>query len=114
MSPSLTTSPAGAVLVVDNDAGNLLAMESLLEPLRCRGVIAHSGSEAIEQTRNDDFAAILMHVRMPGLDGYATGSFIRQNPRSAQTPILFISGADDVDVATLTRLYGNTGQVDWL
>jgi signal transduction histidine kinase len=101
-----------AVLIVDNDPGNLLALESVLDRLECRVVVARSGAEAIALASVDDFAAILMDVRMPGLDGYATGSFIRQHPRSAHTPILFISAQDDIDVARLTRMYGETGQVD--
>jgi signal transduction histidine kinase len=100
------------VLVVDNDNGNLLALESILQTLDCRVVVANSGREAIRKTHEEDFAAILMDVCMPALDGYATGSFIRQSPRSAHTPILFISGQDHVDVVRLTRLYGNSGQVD--
>src|SRR4029078_4083716 len=100
------------VLVVDNDPRNLFAMEAVLRPLACRIEVARSGSEAIDRTRAEDFAAILMDVRMPGLDGSAAGSFIRQNPRSARTPILFISGADDTDVVRLTEQYGNAGQGD--
>jgi signal transduction histidine kinase len=107
-----TPSNLPAVLIVDNDPGNLLALESVLDRLGCRIVVARSGTEAIALASADHFAAILMDVRMPGLDGYATGSFIRQHPQSAHTPILFISAQDDVDVARLTRLYGETGQVD--
>ena len=110
--PVSETGPA--VLVVDNDAGNLLALTAVLESLDCRVVSVRSGGQAVETTHNEDFAAILMDVRMPGLDGYAAASFIRQNPRSAATPILFITGHDDIDVVRLTKLYGNTGQVDAL
>jgi signal transduction histidine kinase len=103
-----------AVLVVDNDRGNLLALQGALDALDCRVIAVGSGAEAVEQTRVEEFAAILMDVNMPGLDGYAAASFIRQNPRSASIPILFISARDDIDVAHLTRRYGNTGQVDSL
>jgi signal transduction histidine kinase len=100
-----------AVLVVDNDRHSLVAARAVLEPLGCRVVLAHSGHEAVERTGSEDFAAIVMDVCMPDLDGYAAGSFIRQNPRSARTPILFVSG-EDVDLARLTRLFGMAGQVD--
>jgi signal transduction histidine kinase len=101
------------VLAVDNDAGTMVALRALLEPLDCRVVCAQSGIEAISRTREETFAAIVMDIRMPGLDGYAAASFIRQHARSVSTPILFYSG-DDIDVAYLTRQYGNTGQVDSL
>src|SRR6266436_6182675 len=105
---------APPVLVVDDNPGNLLALEAVFESLSCRVVRARSGSDAVERSRTEEFVAIIMDVRMPGLDGYAATSFIRQDPRSACTPILFITGHDDVDVAELTRTYGHTGQVDSL
>jgi signal transduction histidine kinase len=105
---------APPVLIVDDDAGNLLALEAVLESLRCRVVRADSGSGAVDRCRTEEFAAIIMDVRMPGLDGYAATSFIRQDPRAVHTPILFITGHEDVDVAELTRTYGQTGQVDSL
>ena len=105
---------APAVLIVDDNPKNLVALEAVLECLDCRVVRANSGLEAVERTRGQDFAAIVMDVRMPTLDGYAAASFIRQNPRSATTPMLFMTAHDDIEVAKLTRLYGNTGQVDSL
>ena len=102
-----------AVLVVDNDAGTLVALGALLDQLDCRVVYARSGAEAVERARAEDFAAIVMDVRMSDLDGYAAASFIRQHTRSASTPILFFSG-EDLDVAKLTRQYGHAGQVDSL
>jgi signal transduction histidine kinase len=102
------------ILIVDDDPRNLLALEGVLELLPCRFVRAHSGSEAIERNRVEQFAAIIMDVRMPRLDGYATASFIRQDLRSAGTPIVFITAHDDIDVTEFTRTYGNSGQVDSL
>jgi signal transduction histidine kinase len=105
---------APPVLIVDDDARNLLALEAVLEPLHCRVVRAASGQGAVERTRVDDFAAIIMDVCMPGLDGFAAASFIRQDSRSSRTPILFVTARDDLDLAELTRTYGNTGHVDHL
>src|SRR6266567_1650389 len=105
---------APPVLVVDDNPGNLLALEAVFESLNCRVVRARSGSDAVERCRAEEFAAIIMDVRMPGLDGYAATSFIRQDPRSARTPILFMTAHDDVDLAELTRTYGQSGHVDSL
>jgi signal transduction histidine kinase len=102
-----------AVLVVDSDPSTVVAIRGLLEPLDCSLVCIGSGIEAVVRARAENFAAIVMDIRLPGLDGYAAASFIRQHPRSASTPILFFSG-EDVDVVHLTRQYGQTGQVDSL
>jgi signal transduction histidine kinase len=113
MSISSESNDQPAVLVVDDDAGSLVAVQALLDSLDCRVVAARSGAEAVQRTRTDDFAAIIMDVRMPDLDGFAAASFIRQHRRSAAAPILFVSG-EDLDVAALTQRYGNTGHVDSL
>jgi signal transduction histidine kinase len=102
-----------AVLVVDSDPSTAVAIRALLDPLDCSLIFVSSGIEAVVRARVNDFAAIVMDIRLPGLDGYAAASFMRQHPRSASTPILFFSG-EDVDVVHLTRQYGQTGQVDSL
>jgi signal transduction histidine kinase len=102
-----------AVLVIDNDAATITAIRALLDPLDCGVVAARSGIEAVNRAHNEDYAAIVTDIQMPGIDGYEAAAFIRQHARSAATPILFFSGGD-IDVAYLTREYGNTGQVDSL
>jgi signal transduction histidine kinase len=102
------------VLIVDDNPNNLVALEALLEPLDCRVIRAETGFAAVERSRDAAFAAIIMDVRMPGLDGFATASFIRQDPRSVGTPILFVTAHDDLDIVELTRRYGVTGNVDAL
>ena len=56
------------ILVVDDHPANLLALEEILRPLGQRVVRAQSGVEALKQVLSFDFAAILMDVRMPGLE----------------------------------------------
>jgi signal transduction histidine kinase len=102
------------ILIVDDHPNNLVALEALLEPLDCRVIRAETGVAAVERSRDAVFAAIIMDVRMPGLDGFATASFIRQDPRLLGTPILFVTAHDDIDIAELTRMYGVTGHVDAL
>jgi signal transduction histidine kinase len=102
------------ILIVDDNPNNLLALEALLKPLDCRVVRAETGIAAVERSRDAVFAAIIMDVRMPGLDGFAAASFIRQDPRSKGTPILFVTAHDDIDIVELTRRYGATGNVDAL
>ena len=58
------------ILVVDDDRA---MVRTLCDILRMRGweaVPAHSGEEAIETTqRADDYACVLMDIKMPGIDG---------------------------------------------
>ena len=81
-----------ALLLVDDVADNLLALEASLKPLGHRMVLAHSGEEALRQLlKGDDFAAVILDVQMPGLDGFATAEAIRERERTKDLPILFLT-----------------------
>ncbi len=83
------------ILVVDDRPANLLALESILEDLGQEIVKASSGKEALRHILNDDFALILLDVRMPEMDGFETASLIRERERSRHTPILFLTAHKD-------------------
>src|SRR5438128_6183632 len=73
--------------------------------------MAKSGKEALRHLLNDDFAAILLDVRMPEMDGFETAELIRSRPRSRQTPIIFLTGYKNEE--HLFRGY-DLGAVDFL
>jgi two-component system, sensor histidine kinase and response regulator len=80
------------ILLVDDTPENLVSLEAALSGLGEELVLAGSGKEALRHLLNDDFAAILLDVRMPDMDGFETAELIRARPRSRQTPILFLTG----------------------
>jgi diguanylate cyclase (GGDEF)-like protein len=79
------------VLLVDDRAANLLALEEVLRPLGQHLVRATSGHEALRCLLRDDFAVILLDVHMPGLDGFETAAQIKQRERSRHIPIIFLT-----------------------
>ncbi|PAX58414.1 sensor histidine kinase [Brunnivagina elsteri] len=85
------------ILLVDDKAENLLALEGILGELEENLVRATSGEDALWCLLNQDFAVILLDIQMPGMDGFEAASLIRSRPRSRQTPIIFLTafGADD-------------------
>jgi PAS domain S-box-containing protein len=83
--------PQAAILMVDDHPANLVALEATLAPLGQRLVCASSGREALKALLVDEFAAILLDVQMPGLDGFETAALIRAHPRTAQVPIIFVT-----------------------
>jgi len=88
------------VLIVDDTPDKLVALESALTGLPVTIVKASSGREALRRLLVEDFAVILLDVRMPGMDGFETATLIRQRPRSEHTPIIFVTAVgDDVHVA---------------
>ena len=65
------------VLLVDDRAENLLALEAILEPLGQRLVRAQSGEDALRCLLEREFAVILLDVQMPGMDGFEATAAIR-------------------------------------
>src|SRR3954454_4083969 len=80
------------LLLVDDDRDNLLALQAVLEPLGQELMLAASGFEALRLCLEHDFAAMLLDVRMPEMDGFETAELIRARKRSSHTPILFLTG----------------------
>src|SRR5579864_2017387 len=80
------------ILMVDDTPENLVSLEAALETLGQDLVSAHSGTEALRYLLEDDFAAILLDVKMPEMDGFQTAELIRSRKRSRHTPILFLTG----------------------
>lgn len=99
------------ILLVDDSAENLLSLEAALEGLGQQLVLAKSGTEALRHLLNDDFAAILLDVKMPDLDGFQIAELIRSRKRSRHTPILFLTAYKSDD--HLFRGY-DMGAVDYL
>jgi PAS domain S-box-containing protein len=79
------------ILAVDDDKDNLFALQAVLEPLKQDLMLAENGTDALRLCLEHDFAAILLDVRMPGIDGFETAELIRSRKRSKHTPILFLT-----------------------
>src|SRR5713101_3781891 len=101
-----------SILVVDDRADKLLAYEVMLAELKQKIVCVRSGKEALRRLLQEDFAAILLDVNMPGMDGFETAALIRQRQRCETTPIIFVSAIND----TLTHisLWYSLGAVDYI
>ncbi len=80
------------VLLVDDSPENLISLEAALEGLGAELVCAGSGMEALRHLLDQDFAAIILDVKMPDMDGFQTAEMIRSRKRSRHIPILFLTG----------------------
>src|SRR3981081_4722220 len=89
--PETDASPV-RILLVDDDEANLISLSAPLEVLGQELVLARSGEEALRELLEQDFAAILLDVKMPGMDGLETAEMIRNRKGSKQTPILVLHG----------------------
>ena len=80
------------VLVIDDDARNVFAITSSLEPHGITVLCAPDGRQGISVLQaNEGVDLILMDVMMPEMDGYATMAAIRKMPRFAGLPIIAVT-----------------------
>ncbi len=92
-----------AVLLVDDQPARILSYRAILGLLDLDLVEATSGREALQRLMEREFAAVLLDVNMPDMDGFETAALIHSHPRYERTPIIFVTA---VHVTDLDRLKG--------
>ncbi|CAN5125832.1 response regulator [soil metagenome] len=85
------------ILVVDDNDANRALAKNALEDEGYRVVLASGGAAAIEEFEKEKPDCILLDVRMPEMDGFAVCERIRNLPRGADTPVIFLTALRDVD-----------------
>ncbi|MES2158434.1 MAG: response regulator [Pseudomonadota bacterium] len=86
------TPHSDTVLVVDDTPESLRFLTDTLEAANISVLIATSGEAALELLAHVTPDLILMDAVMPGLDGFETTRAIKQTPRGAPVPIIFMTG----------------------
>jgi CheY-like chemotaxis protein len=104
--------PRASILLVDDQPARLLSYEAVLLGLEVQCVRALSGAQALERLLEQEFAAILLDVSMPEMDGFEVARLVREHPRMERTPIIFVTA---VNVSELDRLKGyELGAIDYI
>jgi signal transduction histidine kinase/ActR/RegA family two-component response regulator len=100
------------ILLVDDRPENLMSLKAVLERPDYRLVSASSGEEALRLMLRETFAAVLMDIAMPGMDGLEVASHMKALERSRDVPIIFITAFGN-DPAEIHRAY-SAGGADYL
>ena len=100
------------ILLVDDRAENIVALEAILGSLGQTLVQARSGDAALKALLSDEFAVILLDVLMPGMDGFETAAHIKRRPKTRDVPIIFLT-ARNAEPDYAFRSY-SAGAVDYI
>jgi DNA-binding response OmpR family regulator len=95
---SMSEAPRFRVLVVDDDPVivRLLEVNFRLEGFHVR--TASNGEEALEKAADERPDVVVLDVMMPGLDGWEVCARLREDPKMADVPVVFLSArAQDDD-----------------
>ncbi len=80
------------ILVVDDTTQNLTLIELYLRGTEFEVVTAANGHEALELCMQQSFDLILLDVVMPGIDGFEICRRLKNDPRTAFVPVIFLTG----------------------
>ncbi|MCC2637425.1 MAG: AraC family transcriptional regulator [Moraxellaceae bacterium] len=105
------TMPPATLLVIDDSPDELSLLTEYLRDARLRLIVAFDGREGFEKAAALQPDLILLDVRMPRTDGFAACRLLKADPRTAGIPVIFLSGANELEV----RLQGlRLGAVDYI
>lgn len=103
----------GHILIVDDNATNRTVARMLVEMFGCTCETAEDGLEGVGAVAEGRFDAVLMDIRMPGMDGVAATRAIRGLPgRPATIPIVALTANADQDDARAYRAAGMASVVE--
>jgi signal transduction histidine kinase len=100
------------ILLVDDEQRNLDALEAILDDPGYRLLRAGDADRALRHLLENDVAAIVLDIKMPGVSGFELAQLIKGTKKFRQIPIVFLTAylVDDQDVLAG---YG-AGAVDYL
>ena len=82
----------GHVLLVEDEAVNALIAQGYLSELGCSSVWVTGGAEAVARCLKEKFDLVMMDLNMPGIDGFAAATLIRQHElKERRTPIIALT-----------------------
>ncbi|MCR5867772.1 response regulator [Aquincola sp. J276] len=100
------------ILIVDDEPANLVVLETVLDDPGYRLVRADSPDQALLALVQEEFALLILDIRMPGMTGFELAQMIKERKKTAGVPIIFLTAYYDRDQHVLEG-YG-TGAVDFL
>ena len=100
------------ILIVDDEPKNLTVLETILDDPSYRLVRADSADQALLALVAEEFALLILDIRMPGVTGFELAEIIKERKKTALVPIIFLTAYYNEDQHVLTGY--RTGAVDYL
>jgi PAS domain S-box-containing protein len=100
------------ILVVDDQAQNILLIREYLDKLDIDIEEANSGMKCLEMLENKIYTLLILDIQMPGMDGFEVLAEMRKNERLKEIPVVFISAIYDSDKYVLKGI--ESGAIDFI
>lgn len=79
------------ILIVDDVLSNVLLLKVLLTNENFTIATANNGQQALEQVDKESPDLILLDVMMPDMSGFEVAQRLKENPNTAEIPIIFLT-----------------------
>ena len=100
------------ILIVDDEPKNLTVLETVLDDPNYRLVRAGSADQALLALVVEEFALLILDIRMPGMSGFELAEMIKERKKTARVPIIFLTAYYNEDRHVLAGY--EIGAVDYL
>jgi DNA-binding response OmpR family regulator len=85
------------ILVVDDDQDTIAILARHLEREGFVPIEASSGAQCLKLVHENEVDVILLDLMMPEMDGFQVVKALRDDPVTAEIPIIMITARDDLD-----------------
>jgi two-component system, sensor histidine kinase and response regulator len=99
------------ILVVDDEDNNLDLIDAILDPLGFEVIMLSGGLEALEFLQHSTPDLVLLDIMMPKMDGFQVCEAIKNNPRTSEIPVIFLTA--QVGEESLVKAF-KSGAADYI
>jgi signal transduction histidine kinase/CheY-like chemotaxis protein len=93
--PGPTRQPVGNVVVIEDDRPSLDLMTAYLAGADLQVTTAGDGQTGLDAVRRVRPAAVLLDIRLPGIDGWAVLQALKTEPETRSIPVIVVSIVDE-------------------
>lgn len=97
------------ILIVDDNQDNLKVVSNILKEKGFKIALSLDGSSALKTLDSVEVDLVLLDVMMPGMNGFEVCKRIKENPKTKNIPVIFVT-ADTDDIREGFR----AGAVDYI
>lgn len=92
-----TTGTLARIMVVDDDPDTVTVLARYLQREGFATVEAFSGAECLKLVAEQHIDVILLDLMMPEMDGFQVARALKNNPVTAEIPIIMVTARDDIE-----------------
>ena len=100
-----------AVLVVDDEAISRRAITYALDKAKLKSVSVEDPDAAYSMLAQNNYDLVFLDVDMPGMNGFELCSKLRAMPRHKKTPVVFVTGLNDLESRASSMISGGNDYI---